>query len=181
MELFWEQGFHATSTKELAERMEINSYSLFAEFGSKQGLYESAMELYDQEIVTKHFGRLEREDSGLRELKELFDMFASAAEEVSRKGCMLCNTATERGPFDPASQRVVNAYVDRIQDSVSNALQNAREAGELREDVDVDGVSAFLTTALLGFWVLLRPEGHSQRLHSAAREAGSYVEQLRRA
>ena len=51
MELFWQRGFHATSTKALADHMGINVYSLFAEFDSKQGLFETALALYDREVV----------------------------------------------------------------------------------------------------------------------------------
>ena len=45
MELFWRFGYEATSTKALAKHMGINVYSLFAEFESKQGLYEAALAL----------------------------------------------------------------------------------------------------------------------------------------
>ncbi|MCH8886618.1 MAG: helix-turn-helix transcriptional regulator, partial [SAR324 cluster bacterium] len=43
MELFWLHGFNGTSTQALVEHMQINRYSLYAEFGSKQRLYEVAL------------------------------------------------------------------------------------------------------------------------------------------
>ena len=69
MRLFWAQGFHATSTRELTDAMGVNAYSLYAEFGSKEALYEAALERYEALVVTGHFGKLEADAGSLDDVR----------------------------------------------------------------------------------------------------------------
>lgn len=170
MQVFWERGYHATSTQELAERMEVNRFSLFAEFGSKQGLFEATLAMYEREVVTSHFAVLESTDAGLAEIRSVVDAFAAVAGGPrSARGCMLCNVAAERAPFDAASGRVVAAYVDRIRRALGNALDNARRRGEVDPDVVVEDQARLLTSSLLGFWLLMRAGVDAELLRGAAR------------
>ncbi len=180
MEVFWLQGFHDASIDELTEHMEINRYSLFAEFGSKQGLYEAAMDFYEKEIVTHHFAVLETDEAGLEELIYVIDGFAKNARGAgSKKGCFLTNVATERAPHDAASQRSVESYVARIAAAVTRALQNAAAEGAIRCDVDTKDEGRMLTSLLLGFFVLLRAQTEPALMHGAARAARAHLDRLR--
>lgn len=44
MLLFWEQGYEATSLAQLRETTGLSSASLYGAFGSKEGLFEKAVE-----------------------------------------------------------------------------------------------------------------------------------------
>ncbi|MGW2329269.1 TetR/AcrR family transcriptional regulator [Streptomyces sp. NPDC001700] len=46
MLLFWEQGYEATSLAQLRETTGLSSASLYGAFGSKEGLFEKAVEHY---------------------------------------------------------------------------------------------------------------------------------------
>ena len=180
MQLFWEHGFHATSTQDLAERMGVNRFSLFAEFGSKQGLFEETLAMYEREVVTAHFAVLESADAGLAEIQSVVDAFAAAAGGPrSARGCMLCNVAAERAPFDPASERMVAGYVDRIRRALSNALANARQRGEVRPDVVLEDQAGLLTSSLLGFWLLMRAGVDAEMLRGAAQAWRVQLDALR--
>jgi len=180
MKLFWRQGYHATSTKQLADQMGVNSYSLFAEFDSKQGLFEVALELYDEEIVGKHFRALEAPDAGMREIVELVHFFANTTGPGSDLGCMLTNVAAERGAEDPASRERVHAYVERIQGAIRGALRNAMKHGELRPEVSCDDQSRMLTATLIGIWVMKRARLPCELTVGAARAICTDLERLRR-
>lgn len=181
MQLFWLHGFEGTSTQTLVEEMGVNRYSLYAEFGSKQGLYEAAMALYDERVVTSHFARLEGPDAGLGEMRDVLEFFASKGHAPgSEFGCMLCNVATERAPHDPGSRGFVQAYVDRIDAGFANALSQARGCGQLRDDVVVAEEAACFTSTLLGFFVLMRSQVSPELLRDAGRAAVRHLESLTR-
>ncbi len=48
MTVFWRQGYEGASLADLTEAMGINSPSLYACFGSKEGLFKAVLERYDQ-------------------------------------------------------------------------------------------------------------------------------------
>ncbi len=180
MELFWAQGFNASSTKELADYMGINVYSLFAEFESKQGLYEAALALYRREIVDANFGVLNRVDAGLDEILMVFDFFAAnASGPIATRGCFLCNAATERAASDPASEQFVASYVECIESGIRNALSNAKARGELHTDIACKEQSKFLTATLIGFFVLMRAGLGAEYVADAARAAHRGIQLIR--
>src|SRR6202035_2018492 len=47
MTVFWRQGYEGASLADLTEAMGINSPSLYAAFGSKEGLFRAVLERYD--------------------------------------------------------------------------------------------------------------------------------------
>jgi len=179
MELFWVHGFHATSTADLVEHLGVNRYSVYAEFGSKQGLFEAALALY-QEQVTQRFSTLDAPGAGIDEVIAFLDfLVGEAAGPWAERGCFLCNVATERAPHDAGSREFVEAYVDRIRGAFLNALSNAEASGDLRPEVSCEDESQLLTSSVLGFWVLMRTRVTHDILVGAARAAREHLERLR--
>jgi TetR/AcrR family transcriptional repressor of nem operon len=179
MELFWLHGFEATTTQMLVDRLGINRFSLYAEFGSKQGLYEASMDRYDQDVVTHHFGPLERPGASLPEIEALLRFFASQVRTPgSEHGCMLCNVATERAPHDPASHARVERYLGRIASALRSALQTAQSRNQLAPDVQISGLAGGLTTTFLGLFVLLRAQSDPAIARDAAATAIAQLHSL---
>ncbi len=180
MELFWARGFEATSTKDLANHMGVNVYSLFAEFKSKQGLYEAALAPYSKEVVARNFHALEGPDAGLDDIAAVFEFFAANADgPIASRGCLLCNAATERAASDAASQEFVATHFQSIENGVRNALTNASARGELRADVSCVDHGKFLTATLAGIFVLMRAGLGTEFLVAAARAARREIERIR--
>jgi TetR/AcrR family transcriptional regulator, transcriptional repressor for nem operon len=169
MQLFWERGYHDTSTRDLTEAMGINTYSLYAEFGSKQQLYDHAMEHYQQTVVTQHFGRLEAEDASLQDVVAVVRYFGGGDDVLtSTRGCLACNAAVELAPTPEASRASTDRYIARVAAAFSNALRNARASGALRADTPVDEVAQSLTVSVMGMLVLIRSGSRPDLLTAAA-------------
>lgn len=157
MQLFWDRGYHDTSTRDLTEAMGINAYSLYAEFGSKQQLYVHAMDHYQRTVVTQHFGRLEADDASLDDVEAVVRYFGGADDVLpSTRGCLACNAAVELAPTPEASRASTDRYLTRVAAAFGNALSNARASGELQPDTPVDALAQFLTVSVTGMLVLLR-------------------------
>jgi AcrR family transcriptional regulator len=157
MRLFWERGYHAASTRQLADAMGINPYSLYAEFGSKEQLYTDAMERYHELIVTRHFGGMEAADASLEEVEAVLDYFGGGPEvTASTLGCLACNAAVEVAPTVEASRLSTDRYLERVSNAFRHALRNARAEGRLSGGAPIDELAAFLTVAVTGMLVLIR-------------------------
>ncbi len=180
VELFRRQGFNGTSTAELVDELGVNRKSMYAEFGSKQQLFEVTLAHYDREHLTRVLAPIEAPDAGLGAILRAFDGYASASEGwFHGRGCLLCNTAVERAALDPGSGRFVASYFDRIQKGFRNALENAMAAGDLREDSDLDDMAAFLTTTLIGVAASIRAEAPPEQLHATSRVVAHFLDSLR--
>jgi len=181
MELFWRGGYEGTSITELSQHLGVNKFGLYAEFGSKQGLFEASLQRYDEIIVNAHFSRLETSTAGLSDISEVLRFFATAPEALPvRLGCLMCNTATERAPLDMASASHVSAFIARLTRALQNALGNAERDGHLRAGTDIPANAALLVTQLLGMFVLRRAQADTVALRLAGEQAQHQIDKLRR-
>ena len=180
VELFRRQGFTGTSTADLVAELGINRKSMYAEFGSKQGLFEAALERYNRKNLSAVLAPIEAPDAGTGAIRKAFADYASASEGWFRgRGCLLCNTAVERAALDPGSGRHVAAYLERLTRAFRHALGNGRLSGEIDENADLDELSAFFTMALIGVAACIRAEAPPEQVQAACRVATSTLDAYR--
>ena len=154
----------------------MSRYSLYADFENLQGLFEAALERYNDEIIDSRFGPLERPGAGLDEIVGLLDFYGAAGEgPAAGRGCLLCNTAVEFGPNDPTGQNATQRYFKRLGGAFANALSNARAAGDLRPGIDVQEEADLLTAVVLGLFVMIRAKAPTQGIENAANSAKERV------
>ena len=170
VELFRRQGFNGTSTTELVEELGVNRKSMYSEFESKQGLFEATLEHYDRNHLSRVLGPLEADDAGLESIRGAFEDYASASEgRFSGLGCLMCNTAVERGATDPASSRFTAAYLARIDAAFRHGLGNAQQSGEIGEQANLGELAAFLTSVFVGVAASIRAEAPPEQLHATSK------------
>jgi TetR/AcrR family transcriptional repressor of nem operon len=179
MELFRDHGFAGTSTQMLVEELKVNRFSLYAEFGNKQALFDAALERYDKQVVERNFGPLETPTAGVAEIRALLAFYASANNVPAwGRGCLLCNTAVEFGPEDPSGAEFVQRYFKRLSNAFYKALNNAHSKGELLKDVAIKEEAAYFTASTLGLFVLLRAKASPEIIENAAGMAIEHLESL---
>lgn len=177
IELFRVQGFSDTSTAELVTELGVNRKSMYAEFGSKQDLFEAALERYNDEHLTKVIGPLEGADAGPDTIRQAFESYGEASAGWARgRGCLMCNTAVERAALDPGARRHVDAYLARLTNAFRNALQNGQTSGQLSGNVDVDELAAYFTVSLIGVVACIRAEADPAQVRAASRVATRILE-----
>lgn len=96
MLLFWKQGFHATSTRELQKVVNLRPGSFYAAFGSKEALFREVINQYYRDSRALLHEIVAEQNSvllGLREFvkKVVLDRRASAPSDL----CLLVKTITE--------------------------------------------------------------------------------------
>ena len=172
MDLFHRQGFHGTSTAELVAVLGVNRKSMYAEFGSKQGLFDAALDHYNATSLTAVLAATEATDAGTDAIRSTFAGFASASEDWAQgRGCLLCNTAIERAVLDPASGDRVDAYFDRLTVAFRSALETGQRNGEIDPTAELDDLAAFFTMALVGIATLAKGRASPDLIHAACRVA----------
>ena len=84
--------------------------------------------------------------------------------------------AVERAALDPGAKRYVVAYLDRLTRAFRHALENARTDGRVGDDLDLDELAAFFTTALIGVAACIRAEAPPDQVKAACRVATGVLE-----
>jgi TetR/AcrR family transcriptional repressor of nem operon len=180
MEMFRDHGFAGTSTQMLVDGLAVNRYSLYAEFDTKQGLFDAALKRYDDEVLGHSFGPLEAPDAGLPEIRTLLEFYALASDSPGwGRGCLLCNTAIEFGANDPGGAGYIERYFERLSGAFTTALSNAHRTGQLKAAVDPSREADFLTASVLGIFVMLRAKAPPTSIEATAHVAIQHLETLR--
>jgi AcrR family transcriptional regulator len=129
-ELFWANGFSATSLDELGATMGMVRPSIYHAFGDKEALFLSALERYRVTVGSTPLKAMDGEDSIEAAVAAFFNQVVNytTAEETHR-GCLLGSVA---GATD---SRTVHSYLranlQRTEQEIAQRLQRAVDRGEL--------------------------------------------------
>lgn len=171
MDLFWEQGYGATSLDNLVEHLGIGRASLYSTYGSKHDLFMRALDAYIQDRATTLKAALAQPGPVLPAIRNVLDMFVRRASDLNRPGCMLVNTATELATSDPQAARQVQRTWTALEDALASALDRARAQGELAEGRDPHALANFLLVFIQGLLVVGKGAPDPDRLRTAADQA----------
>jgi len=167
MEVFWRRGYEATSIQDLVEATGIGRGSLYAAFGSKDGLYEEALRRYAGQSTAGLIAQLDRNEPVREVLRDLLmGLVDDTLADPGRKGCLMTNTAVERLPRDAVAGQIVGGAFDTIADAVTATLRQARDKGELPPDADVTALADFIVATIQGLRVHGKTGADRRRLGS---------------
>ncbi|MCP2256466.1 transcriptional regulator, TetR family [Streptoalloteichus tenebrarius] len=154
MDLFWRQGYEATSMQDLCEHLGLGRGSVYGAFGGKRELFLMAVRRYVEDSRESLLARLSTSGSALDAVRGLVRDYAETAlQEAGRKGCLLTNTAVEL-PADEEAQRHVESGLETMEVLLTATLMRAKAEGELSEDRDPVVLARFLVTLLQGIRVV---------------------------
>lgn len=154
VELFWVNGYAATSMEDLVTHLGINRGSLYATFGSKQELYEQAFERYADGGRDWLAGMVNDRTMPLGQAVRA--VLTSAAETTDHRGCLLVNTAMERNAADERCLRLSSLALDSLRTVLSTAFEARQD--ELASGVSAGEAADLVLVAMQGLRVLASTE-----------------------
>lgn len=147
MELFWRNGYKNTSMQMLEKEMGINKFSIYASFGSKNGLFLESIKYYKRRL-SKLMRKLENSSEGIDGIKQYFYDFLEFSKDVElNKGCLVTNSANELG--DNPDQEIQNAligFTDGVKELFAGVLKRNTSGGEKKIEQQAD----YLLLAMFG-------------------------------
>lgn len=181
MEIFWAQGYEATSIDDLTKATGLSRSSLYQAYSSKRGLLDATLGHYVTERVGVMLGALEEEGSGVDDIVQFFEHIAAVTEEYPNRsalGCLLTNTIAEMGNTDPEVRVKGDAYTTRLKSAFENALAGSASRGELVGDHNGERAE-LLATLTLGTFVRTRGNLEPTGIRALADSVASLVETWR--
>ncbi|MEW4371225.1 TetR/AcrR family transcriptional regulator [Paenibacillus kandeliae] len=175
VEAFMQKGYAACSAQDLCEKTGLGRGSLYNAFGNKHDLYIEALEYYDLQGVNDQQEILQRPISAKERLQALLDFpMAFDFGEEHKPGCLVINSAMERGGMDDDVDRIFRRHVDLLEDMIVAVLKEAVESGELQlpdsqsTDTQVAELAAMLLSSFYGMRVLNKGTQNRELAHRIA-------------
>ncbi len=171
MAVFWRKGYDGTSLPDLLDAMQIARGSFYKAFADKRSVYLACLDRYDRAVISEAVARLT--DTGRGDGRSRIAAFfnaVAAGGRTDRRGCFLCNAATERAPFDAAVEAKVAAMTERLRAALAIAAQQA-SALEGAAAQRIDAIAGALATFYSGLQIQARagmPEKSLRATISAA-------------
>jgi TetR/AcrR family transcriptional repressor of nem operon len=157
VEVFWENGYEATSMRELETRMGIGRQSLYDTFGDKKELFLKALERYRGNARQTLKATILEPDASLPELRTYFEgMVTRLTGKGSRNGCMVASAILEIGDSDAEISDQCRGNERAIKRAFTEVLSRAASRGEIRADLDPGQAATYLVGQMYGLTVLAR-------------------------
>lgn len=152
-QLFRERGYEPTSTQALSEVMGMGEQSIYNAFGSKEKVFQRALDQYCLE-VERSFQMLASPTASLEAIESCFSMVVIV---LGRAGpfCLVAQTCIRFDEVDQVSMRRASKCMRNIEKFFLNAVKNAVDRGELFCD-NPRTVARFLNMTVQGLSVLAR-------------------------
>ncbi len=151
----WDRGFRSTSVEQLAADAGLSLSSLYAAFGSKQGVLDATLARYEREMGPV-IDELESAKRGLADIERFLRWVRAALEYPdSPRGCFMVNTMVEVGDGIPEIRERVAAYRSRIERALKAALDVAEVAGDIGAGSSQDR-ARLIQAALFGAFAAAR-------------------------
>jgi TetR/AcrR family transcriptional regulator, transcriptional repressor for nem operon len=165
MELFWTQGYDATSVSDLTAVLGLHPGSLYRTFGDKHALFLRALERYRQSQARPLAPALLAGGPVLARIRAvLAGLIELAAEESKPRGCLAANTVGALLPGDNAVAGAVAGVLADVEDGFLQGLRAAARRGEIPAAVDLAAWAAALTMLLQGLQVMVKADPDPRRL-----------------
>lgn len=157
MHLFWAQGYGDTSIEDIVESTGVSRYGLYNVFGSKRELFIKALRRYADRMIREAFEGLTKPDASLDAITRGFTYgLTNRATDEARRGCLFCNAATEVAPHDEFIAAAIREKYNELAGLFQNALENAKEKGEVRPELDARATAFYLVGVLQALAVMAR-------------------------
>jgi TetR/AcrR family transcriptional regulator, transcriptional repressor for nem operon len=172
MRCFWQDGYGATSVRDLAGRMGITSTSLYNAFGDKRSLFRKVLERYVESWTRVRIARLESTLAPKQAVRAfLSEIIEHSLDDRDRRGCLLVNSALEIAPHDPELGAEVAKRLSEIEAFFRRSISAAQAEGSVPPDRDAKDIARLLLGVTLGIRVLARSQPRRALLEGSARPA----------
>jgi len=142
-ELFSEQGYEATSTTEIAERLGIKGGSVYYYIDSKEALlFELVEDIYGILLERLH-EVLASDDDPLTKLRRLIELHVAGMASHRHRGALILN---ETRSLSPEHRAVTARHEAAYEDGLATVLVDGQRCGLLDPSLD----PKLVTKALLG-------------------------------
>ena len=180
LKLFWQKGFHATSLKDIEEALDMRPGSIYAAFGSKDGLFQEALDYYARLGLTELERILSHHESPLLGLAVYVRQLGGIRDkELPSQACMLVKSLLELGAREQAALQKVEMLLAGMETRFIDCFSAAQRLGELDSTLDATRLGRRLQAEVMGLRAFAQRDVDSAAVHALAEDMALSIEALR--
>jgi len=153
LDVFLRQGYEGASLTDLTAAMGINPPSLYACFGSKEGLFRAALDRYEQTRGNAFAEALALPTARAAAEHLLRQSAIYQTDPASPPGCLLVQAALTCSGQAAGIRGELGARRAKAERKLRERLERAREDGELPADTDCVALARYVTATINGMAV----------------------------
>jgi TetR/AcrR family transcriptional repressor of nem operon len=169
VDIFWKQGYEATSLEQLLAAMKMGKGSMYHNFGNKRTVFKLALNRFIQNFSGWFETEIAKAKDPIVFIKDFFRNIPKAVGDESKKGCFLGNTVAELSCIDPSLEKVAIEHLERMEQLFYVHIKNAQQAGQLKKGED----ARLLARHLINLWNGLNI---TRRMYPRSKDLASLVE-----
>ncbi|RKF17430.1 TetR/AcrR family transcriptional regulator [Alginatibacterium sediminis] len=150
-QLYWEKGFHATSMRNLQDVIDMRPGSIYAAFGSKEGLFKETLVRYTQQGIDKLQSCRKQTSSPLSALKLFMRQVVIEAQTQSPNGmCMLVKTVSELTDEQPELLQAAKDALKTMEAEFEAVIVEAQTIGEVANHKNAKALARHIQVQITG-------------------------------
>ncbi|MDO7843157.1 TetR/AcrR family transcriptional regulator [Sphingomonas immobilis] len=151
--LFWQHGYDGTSIAMLTAALGCTPPTIYAAFGSKEGLYRDVVEQYRRRGPASQGERPATPSAYAMVERYLREVARQFTDSSHPKGCMVGTGALQCGPGSEA----IASYAKTVRTDghrlFAAKIEDAKSRGELPGETDVEAITRFYIAVVQGMSV----------------------------
>jgi len=168
MTVFWRHGYEGASMSDLTSAMGINSPSLYACFGSKDGLFRAVLERYDERRKSFMESVLAAPTAAEVAKTYLYGAaeFAVDTSGQNPPGCLLLQSGLSCGDAEIPDE--LARHRAEKEAALCARFEKARRQGDLPKSADPEALARYLMTVSNGIFVQAASGASAKELQAVA-------------
>lgn len=149
-DIFWKNGYNATSMNDLENAMKINRSSMYLTYGNKHELFIKSLNQYIQNKSKQYSEAAAKGSNPLEAVKNIINsVFESAIKETN---CLFTNSIYELALADKEVGEILKKETLSAVEQIETLLDKAKENGSLKTDKPTRALAHFIVSGLASMY-----------------------------
>jgi TetR/AcrR family transcriptional repressor of nem operon len=181
LRLFSLKGFLSTSIQDILVAAGASKGGLYNHFKSKEDLFYAVLAEARKIWRENNLAGLDQVDKPVEKIKRLLNNFKDIYLKDTNclpGGCVFVTLSVELDDQKPHLAREVNKGFESLKIMINKLLEQGKESGELRKDIDTRAVSELIFAGILGATVIYGVDKSSAKVDQTINSLLDYLNQL---
>jgi TetR/AcrR family transcriptional repressor of nem operon len=168
-EVFRREGYAGASMRDLSDATGLGSGSIYAAFGSKDGLYLAALDHYRQRYAHALIDQLNAEPDPVAAIRAaMAGAVDTMVDDARSRACLIVGAAMERAHSTPDIAAHLQTTIELLQTALARTLAEAQQGDLIASSDRPADLARFLVTTLQGLRVMAAIDPDPEALRRSA-------------